>query len=82
MSDELEIRRRMSRYRQLRLTATLETTGRMSYSVYAKPLNLAWNEQHLIVRDSVPGFSPLATPDDVIRAVVALLQEQMLPGID
>lgn len=69
-----------SRYRQLRLTATHETNGRLSVTLYAKPLNKEWNEQQCLMRWSDPGFpSPLNSTEDVIIALVAVLEEHLLP---
>lgn len=81
MDDELRVRREMSHYRQLRLTAALESRGRLSYSVYAKPLNAAWSERHVLTRDSLVWPTPLVTPDDCIEAVIEILREQTLPGL-
>nr|CRY97282.1 hypothetical protein [uncultured prokaryote] len=72
--------RRMSRYRQVRLTFTQETSGRLSYSVYAKGMQDGWNEHHLILRDQVRHAEPLVTIEDVYGAIMAILREQMLPG--
>lgn len=71
-----------SNYRQLRVTATLEYGGRLSYSVYAKPLNAAWSEQRCIVRDHLRWADPIVTPEDCILALIEVLREQLLPGID
>ena len=70
-----------SLYRQIRLTATQEVSGRFSYSIYAKPLQADWRQQHLMVRDSwdTPPW-PLLTTEDVVRAMIGILQEQVLPG--
>lgn len=69
-----------SRYRQIRVTATLETNGIFSYSVYAKPLNKEWHEQQCLVRGRCEGTSlPLQTSEDVYSALITILEEQMLP---
>lgn len=70
-----------SLYRQIRLTATQEIRGQFSYSIYAKGLNDAWKEQHLLVRDrfDTPPW-PLVTTEDVVRALMGILGEQVLPG--
>jgi hypothetical protein len=70
-----------SLYRQLRLTATQETNGRLSYSLYAKPLNVAWHEHQCLVRGSVDGSDlPLRSMEDVLQVVVRLIEEAfMLP---
>nr|CRY97330.1 hypothetical protein [uncultured prokaryote] len=72
--------RAKSLYRQLRLTATQELNGRFSYSIYAKPLNAQWSEHSLILRASIdiPDF-PLNTTEDVVVALVAILEGQFLP---
>lgn len=80
--DDLARRRAMSRYRQVRITATLEAAGTLSYRVYAKPLNAAWDERACILSGAVQGVSPLMSPDDVYRALIEVLREQQLPGID
>lgn len=87
MSDKLHVVRpivRASRYRQLRLTATLEGRGGFSYSVYAKGLNDAWNEHACLVRDRYePPFPwPLLSTDDVVAALHGILGDQRLPGLD
>nr|CRY97419.1 hypothetical protein [uncultured prokaryote] len=74
-------RRAASRYRQLRLTCTQEVGGRVSYSISAKGLNENWNEHHVMVRDTVAtdGY-PLASTEDVVRLLLVVLREQLLPG--
>lgn len=79
--DELAMRRARSRYRQVRITATLEARGSLTYSVYAKPLNVAWDERQVILRGSLEGVPPLMSPDDVYAALIDVLREQTLPGI-
>lgn len=71
--------RAVSNYRQVRLTFTLETTGRASYSVYAKGLNQAWDEHQCLVRDQVQVSGPLVTSEDVYAALMVILAEQTLP---
>lgn len=72
-----------SRYRQVRLTFTQERSGRLSYSIYAKGLNEAWDEPKCLVRDSVaPPVFPLLTTEDVVAYLLVILREQVLPGID
>lgn len=44
--------RSRSRYRQVRLTATAEVSGRVSWALSAKPLNAAWDEHAVILRGS------------------------------
>lgn len=72
----------LSRYRQIRLQITQETSGRCSYSLYAKALHKDWREQDCIVRDSLMWDRPIVTPEDAIQAAIAALREQLLPGID
>lgn len=73
-----------SRYRQLRLTATLEARAGFSYSIYAKGLGQAWSEHMCLVRDRYepPYPWPLLTTDDVVAALHGILGEQRLPGLD
>lgn len=72
-----------SRYRQLRITATHEISGRFSYSVYAKPLNKEWHEQQCMARGSIDGtLLPLASTEDVVAALITILEGYMLPGLD
>lgn len=78
-----------SNYRQFRVTATHERgtsmrpEGRFSYSVYAKGLNQEWHEHQCLARGSVPGTSmPLRTTEDVVMALLVVLEEFLLPGID
>nr|CRY96739.1 hypothetical protein [uncultured prokaryote] len=72
-----------SRYRQLRVTATHELNGRFSYSVYAKPLNKEWHEQQCMARGSVDGtLLGLQHTEDVIAALIVILEGYLLPGID
>lgn len=70
-----------SRYRQVRLTFTQELSGRLSYAIYAKGLNQEWHEHQCLVRDSVdtPPW-PLLTTEDVVRCLIVVLNEQLLPG--
>lgn len=44
--------RQASKYRQVRLTATAEVSGRVSWALSAKPLNAAWDEHAVILRGS------------------------------
>lgn len=72
-----------SRYRQLRVTATHEISGRFSYSVYAKPLNKEWHEQQCMARGSVDGtLLQLQSTEDVIAALITILEGYLLPGVD
>lgn len=73
----------MSRYRQLRVTATHEISGRFTYSVYAKGLNQEWHEHQCLARGAVDGtLRPLESTEDVIAAMIAVLEAYLLPGID
>lgn len=69
-----------SRYRQARLTFTMEASGRCSYSLYAKPLNAAWDEHQCLIRDSVVVERAPESLEDVIRILLIVLGEQLLPG--
>jgi hypothetical protein len=72
--------RRMSSYRQFKLQATHESGGMFSYRIYAKGLNDGWNERCLLVHDTVHLTDrPLRSTEDVILALIALLDEQLLP---
>lgn len=82
MTDELAAKRAASRYRQVRLTFTQESRGRLSYSIYAKGLNQAWDEHQVIVRDSLEWPHPLLSTEDVLGALISVLREQLLPGVD
>lgn len=70
-----------SRYRQIRLTATQEISGRFSYALYAKALNAPWQEQQCLLRsyEDVPPCT-LGTTEDVISALLIILEELLLPG--
>lgn len=69
-----------SRYRQLRLTVTHEVSGRLTYSIYAKALNAKWDEHQVLVRDSIVGTRHrLESTEDVIQALLLILEEQLLP---
>lgn len=71
-----------SRYRQIRVQITHETTGMLSYSILAKGLNDDWRQQHVIVRDSLAWPHPIESVDAAITAALEVLKEQLLPGID
>lgn len=68
-----------SLYRQIRLTCTQESGGRVSYSISAKGLNDAWSEHTVIVRDHVRLDERLETTEDVVRLLLIVLSEQLLP---
>lgn len=72
-----------SQYRQLRITATHEIGGHFSYSVYAKPLNKEWHEQQCLARGRCDGtLMGLASTEDVLSALITILEGYLLPGID
>lgn len=72
----------LSAYRQVRLTYTEEVGGRISYSVYVKPLGASWTEQHCVVRDVVRAQEPCTSLEDVFARLEIIIKEQRLPGID
>lgn len=72
----------MSQYRQVRLTYTEELGGRISYSVYVKPLGAAWTEQQCVLRDTVRATAPCTSLEDVYSRLAQIVNEQRLPGID
>lgn len=72
--------RAQNRYRQVRLTFTQEANGRLSYSIYAKPMNKAWDQHQVIVRDQVRYDGRLDCTEDVVRALLVILGERFLPG--
>jgi hypothetical protein len=73
--------RAASRYKQLRLQFTEEAGGRISVSLYVKPLNTEWSEHHCLQRWSRTVDGPLETLEDAISLLIALLEEDLLPGI-
>lgn len=70
-----------SRYKQLRLQMTEEAGGRISVSLYVKPLNVEWTQQHCMSRWVVKRHEPIETLEDALSVCVALLESDMLPGI-
>ncbi len=68
-----------SRYRQVRLTCTQEVNGRVTYSVWVKPIKGNWNEGHCVVRDQVDKHPTLDSLEDVYGLLIRLLAEQCLP---
>lgn len=70
-----------SRYKQVRLQFTEEAGGRVSASLYVKPLNAEWTQQHCVQRWQRRLDRPLETFEDVMSLMVDLLEEDMLPGI-
>lgn len=79
MSNVVEFRAARSNYRQVHLTFTQESSGRLSYAVKAKGLRDEWNERTVLIRDSIEYRHPLNSTEDVIRALVLVLSEQLLP---
>ena len=73
--------RAASRYKQVRLQFTEEAGGRLSVSLYVKPLNQEWTEHNCIMRWSRMHEAPLETLEDALSVLVSLLEEDMLPGI-
>lgn len=73
--------RAASRYKQLRLQMTEEAGGRISVSLYVKPLNVEWSQRHVISRWTVQRHEPIETLEDALSVCVALLEADMLPGI-
>lgn len=83
MSHHITPAVRASRYRQVRVTITQEGSGRLTFSVYAKGLNQAWNEHQCLLRSSLDALPyPLLTTEDVIGVAIDVLRTQMLPGVD
>lgn len=70
-----------SRYKQVRLQLTEEARGRVSVSLYVKPLNAEWTQQQCLRRWSTTVTEPLTTFEDVLSLLVRLLDEDLLPGI-
>lgn len=73
--------RAASRYKQVRLQFTEEARGRVSVSLYVKPLNAEWNERQCLRRWTSQVSEPLETFEDVLSLLVRLLDEDLLPGI-
>lgn len=69
------------RYRQFRLTCTQEASGRVSFSAYAKGIGDEWHERQCILRSSVQFGARLDTTEDVLCALMAVLEETMVPPI-
>lgn len=66
------------RYRQFRVTATQEANGRVSFSAYAKPMGAEWHESQCILRSSTQFGAALNSTEDVLLALIAVLEEQLL----
>lgn len=73
--------RAASNYKQLRLQMTEEAGGRVSVSLYVKPVNVDWTQRHCVQRWVVKQHEPIETLEDAISVCVALLESDMLPGI-
>lgn len=73
--------RAASRYKQVRLQFTEEAGGRVSASLYVKPLGSEWSEHHVQRRWSRVLSGPLDTFEDVMSLMVTMLEEDLLPGI-
>lgn len=73
--------RAASNYKQLRLQLTEEAGGRVSVSLYVKPLNVEWTQRHCLQRWTVTNARPIETLEDALSVCVSLLEEDMLPGI-
>lgn len=73
--------RAASRYKQVRLQFTEEAGGRVSASLYVKPLNAEWTQQHVVRRWQRQLDGPLETFEDVMGLMVSMLDEDLLPGI-
>nr|CRY96635.1 hypothetical protein [uncultured prokaryote] len=70
-----------SQYRQVRFTVTQELNGTLSYRAYAKGLDQGWQERHCIAAGRVEYSEPILSIEDALRAVMATVREQFLPGI-
>lgn len=73
--------RAASNYKQVRLQFTEERGGRVSVSLYVKPLGHEWSEHQCLRRWSTQVAEPLDTFEDVLSLLVRLLDEDLLPGI-
>lgn len=80
MSDRRKPRA-ASRYKQVRLQFTEEAGGRVSASLYVKPLNAEWTQQHVLRRWNRRLDGPLETFEDVVGLMILMLEEDTLPGI-
>ncbi len=82
MTKQASQPRARSLYRQVRLTCTQEASGRVTYSIWSKGTHQQWNEGQVLVRDSVVFGPHLETTEDVMRMLMVVLQEQLLPVDD
>lgn len=73
--------RAASNYKQVRLQFTEEAGGRVSATLYVKPLNVDWTERHVVRRWNRRLNAPLATFEDVLGLMILMLEEDTLPGI-
>lgn len=69
-----------NRYRQVRLTYTEEASGRLSVSLYVKPLGASWDETQCLFRWSVDDLPPAPQVEDVVQRLVYVLQDAF-PGV-
>ena len=67
--------RAKSRYKQFRLTYTEEVGGKVSVSVYAKPLNAAWSEQQCMLRFSEEVGQHVNSLEEVAARLIVLLED-------
>lgn len=67
--------RAKSRYKQFRLTYTEEVNGRVSVSIYAKPLNAAWNEQQCMMRFTEEVGQHVESLEGVAARLIVLLED-------
>lgn len=81
MPDRPARPRAASRYKQVRLQLTEEAGGRVSVSLYVKPLHAEWTQQNCVRRWSARVSEPLDTFEDVLSLLIRLLDEDLLPGI-
>lgn len=71
----------LSRYRQLKVSLTHETSGQISYRVHAKGLTDSWSEHTLIAQGRADEVLPINSTEDAINVLIDLLKENLLPGI-
>lgn len=69
--------RALSKYKQLRLTATETAGGKFDYRISVKPLRDPWSMRHTVFVDTIrlePGTDSL---EDVLRVLVAMLSSHL-----
>lgn len=66
--------RAKNQYRQVRLSYTEEASGRISVSLYVKPLGEAWNEQQCLGRWTVEGEPGAGSVEHVALRLIYILQ--------